>query len=100
MCGEVAGRASGRGVHLSVLSPWARRQVERDFCPLGSVTGRKDRAGVDSLEMVQALSFSLAFLTPPEICFSAHCKANKTKVSPTICMDAVLCFLPILLHLE
>lgn len=55
---------------------------------------------MDSLEMVQALSFSLAFLTPPEICFSAHCKANKTKVSPTICMDAVLCFLPILLHLE
>lgn len=70
---------------------------KRDFCPLGSVAGRKDRAGVDSLEMVQALSFSLAFLTPPEICFSAHCK---TKVSPTICIDAVSYFLPILLHFQ
>ena len=101
VCGEVAGRASGRRVHFSVLSPWARRQMERGiFCPLGSVTGRKGRAGVDSLEMVQALSFSLAFLTPPEICFSAHCKTNETKVSPTICKDAVLYFLPILLHFQ
>lgn len=73
---------------------------KRDFCPLGSVTGRKGRAGVDSLEMVQTLSFSLAFLTPPEICFSAHCKTNETKVSPTVCKDAVLYFLPILLHFQ
>ena len=45
-------------------------------------------------------SFSLAFLTPPEICFSAHCKTNETKVSTTICKDAVLYFLPILLHFQ
>lgn len=46
--------------------------------------------------VVQALSFSSDFLPEPEICFSARYRTNETKAFPTICIDAVMYFLPIL----